>query len=170
MSVRKCDGRPDQRWKFISSDWVTPDSKWTKVGCNMNGAVEHTITNEVSYAHSLTVEEAQEISSTFETGCKFLGSSMTTTASFSMAASWESSYSSSESTTFSCDNYGSGEDFTGGCMWRLQVETRKSVNPEGTMVWKPQTIRCTDKDVAPQCPPFTKCADASCSRCVDTLF
>lgn len=169
-STKKCDGRPDQRWRFISSEWVTPDSKWIQVGCNMNGPITHTITNEVNYAHGISVEESQEISNTFKAGCNFLGSSMTATASFSMAANWEASYSSSVSNEFACQHYDSGEQFTDGCMWQLQVETSKTVGSDGPLVWNPQIIRCTKNEIAPQCPPFTKCSDASCTKCVDTVY
>lgn len=170
--VADCDGKPHQRWRFVTTDWVRPTAKWNLVGCNQNGGLTHTISNEVTYSHGITVEEAQEISSTFESGVDFLGNSfstsLSTSSSYSLARTWDSSYSSSVSTEFSCDNYDSGEAFTGGCMWQLEVETKKILGSEGPMNWKPQMIKCTANNEEPRCPPFTKCLDPKCTECIST--
>jgi len=33
----RCEGRSDQRFKWVPGDWVTPTADWDMVGCNQNG-------------------------------------------------------------------------------------------------------------------------------------
>ena len=53
--------------------WKTPELKWNLIGCNQNGGLTHTVTEAVSYTHSVTKEEASEISKAISGGISIFG-------------------------------------------------------------------------------------------------
>ena len=159
-----CEGAADQRFKWVTEKWVTPSAKWNMVGCNQNGEVTQTISNSVSYTTSISTSVSVEVSAAIEAETVFGSASVTTTVSTSLSNTWEESQSSSRDISFTCSNYDSGEKFTRGCMWQLQVNTKQTTNDD-VLKWTPQIVKCTSNNVAPTCPPFTRCRDDACTMC-----
>jgi hypothetical protein len=83
----------------------------------MNGNVNYAVTNSVTSTTSMTVTVSMEIGIEVASSTLFGGSKLSAKITTSLANTWENSYSISETTTFNCDNYDTGEAFTGGCMW-----------------------------------------------------
>ena len=159
-----CEGAPDQRFRWVNEKWVTPTATWSLVGCNQNGKVTHTISNTVSYKTSVTASISVEVSSTIEAGVIFKKASVTVSVTASLAKTWEESRSGTRDITFTCENYDSGKPFTRGCMWQLQLTTKRATNND-LLTWKPQIVKCTSNHDEPKCPPFTKCKDEACTMC-----
>ena len=164
----QCQGLPDQRFKWVSEKWVTPDSKWTMVGCNQNGKVTQQISNMVSYSETVTNEMSMEIGSTIEAGVLFGGVEVSTSISNSLSKQWTKSQAYTETITFTCENYDTDEVFTRGCMWQLAVTTKPTTN-EDKLNWAPQIVKCTSNSNEPKCPPFTRCLDKECTKCEEML-
>ena len=161
-----CEGEADQRFRWVNESWVTPTATWNMVGCNQNGEITQTISNTVSYTTSISTSLTVEVSAAIEAETFFGSASVTTTVSTSLANSWEESQSGTRDVSFTCSNYDSGEAFTGGCMWQLQVTTRQTTNDD-ILTWTPQIVKCTSNSEAPTCPPFTRCGNEDCTRCED---
>ncbi|XP_028412193.1 uncharacterized protein LOC114535015 [Dendronephthya gigantea] len=164
VGTYRCTLEQDQRFRWVTGNWVIPTASWSLVGCNENGQVTQTISNTISYSSTISEETSVEVSATIEAGFKFGGASVTTTVSHSMAREWTESQEQTQEISFTCENYGNNQEFTGGCMWQLQMKTRKSVD-QHWMVWKPQIVKCSRGSAPPQCPPFTRCLDEACTRC-----
>lgn len=159
-----CEGLPDQRFKWVSGNWVTPTSDWNMVGCNQNGKVTQEISNEISYSTTESETSTQEISAAIEADTVFGGVSLSTSISQSLSKEWTMSQSQTTTITFTCEIYDSGEPFVRGCMWQLQVTTKEQLS-ENEMRWTPQIVKCTRNHEKPKCPPFTRCKDEDCTQC-----
>ena len=166
IQANRCDARPDQRFRFVNEKWVMPTITWSQVGCNENGKVTHTITNTVSYKKTITSNISSKVSSTILAGTKFASAPVSVNVADSLAKTWEESQSETKSTTFTCENYGSGKLFTWGCMWQVKLTTRQAINND-LLIWKPKIVKCTSNNHAPNCPPFTRCKDKTCTMCED---
>lgn len=161
-----CDGAPDQRFKWISGNWVTPTADWDLVGCNQNGQVSQEISNEISYSQTESETTAVEITAAIEADTVFGGASLSVSTSYSLSREWTKSQSQTTSITFTCDNYDSGKPFVRGCMWQLEVTTKERLS-NNEMRWTPQIVKCTRNHEKPKCPPFTRCMDEDCTQCED---
>ena len=161
-----CEGEADQLFRWVNESWVTPTAKWNMVGCNQNGEITQTISNTVSYTTSISTSVSVEVSAAIEADTVFGSASVTTTVSTSLAHSWEESYSGTREISYTCSNYDSGEEFTGGCMWQLQVTTKQTTNDD-ILKWAPHIVKCTSRNTAPTCPPFTRCGNEECTQCED---
>ena len=84
----RCDGLPDQRFKWVSGNWVTPTADWDMVGCNQNGKVTHQISNEISYSTTESETSAVEITAAIEAKTFFGGVSLSTSTSYSLSKEW----------------------------------------------------------------------------------
>ena len=124
-----CDGAPDQRFKWVSGNWVTPTADWDMVGCNQNGKVSQEISNEISYSATESESAAVEITASIEAGTLFGGVSLSTSISHSLSREWTMSQSQTKKITFTCENYDSGKPFVRGCMWQLRVTTKEQPAP-----------------------------------------
>ena len=51
-------------------------------------------------------------------------------------------------------------------MWQLQVTTKQTTNDD-ILKWAPHIVKCTRRNTAPTCPPFTKCGNEECTQCED---
>eukprot|EP00794_Sanderia_malayensis_P019736 gene19736-21678_t len=102
-----------------------------------------------------------------EAGVSFATVKTSTSVSASLSAAWTSSSTETKTTTLSCDNYSNGDPFDNGCMWQLEVKMENTVSKK-ELSWKPQIVKCTRRQVEPQCPPFTKCTDDDCTGCEET--
>ena len=159
-----CEGLSDQRFKWEAGKWTPPKAKWFMVGCNKNGKVSHSITNSVAFGSTVTKTVTIEVASSIESALKFGSVSVSTTVSSSLSTAWTKSHSEKSSIHFACEFHDNGAQFKGGCMWQLQVDTKK-VSTGKWLTWKPQIVRCTSSDKEPSCPPFTKCTNKGCTRC-----
>lgn len=159
-----CDGAPDQRFKWVSGNWVTPTADWDMVGCNQNGKVSQEISNEISYSTTESESSAVEITASIEAKTLFGGVSLSTSISHSLSREWTMSQSQTKTITFTCENYDSGKPFVRGCMWQLRVTTKEQLS-NNKMRWTPQIVKCTRNHEKPKCPPFTRCMDEDCKRC-----
>ena len=117
VKANRCDGAPDQRFRWVKEKWVTPSATWSQVGCNQNGKVTHTISNTVSYTKSVTNEVSVEVSTAIEAGTAFGSVSASVSVATSLAKTWEESQEGTKEISFTCETYDSGEPFTRGCMW-----------------------------------------------------
>lgn len=164
-NANTCDGTSKQRFKWESENFITPEISWKRVGiCNHSGGLTLTVTNSVKYAESQESSWAASVSSTIEAGTTFGGVSVTAEVSHSLAESFSNEVGSEHSTTLTCDTYDNGEKFTKGCMWQLNMQTQNSQTAD-KVNWNAGIVRCTDKDIAPTCPPFTRCKNKECSSC-----
>lgn len=161
-----CDGYSDQRFKWVAHKWQTPTATWNQVGCNQNGPVSQQISNTVSFSSTITETISMEVSSTIGSSVDFIKAEVSVKVSTSLSKAWTSSRSGTSSISFTCENYDNGDDFTRGCMWQLQVETRQVSSGE-LLTWTPQIVKCTRSNVAPRCAPFTTCIDQDCNFCRD---
>ncbi|XP_065065016.1 galactose/N-acetylgalactosamine-binding lectin CEL-III-like [Rhopilema esculentum] len=159
-----CEGLSDQRFKWEAGKWTPPIAKWFMVGCNKNGKVSHSITNSVAYGSTVTKTVTIEVASSIESGLKFGSASVSISVSSSLSTAWTKSHSEASRIDFACEFHDSGAQFKGGCMWQLQVDTKK-VSTGRWLTWKPQIVRCTSSDKEPSCPPFRKCSNKGCTRC-----
>merc|ERR1712176_1111090 len=158
-----CQDLPDQKWKWIAETWTSPVGSWNQVYCNMNGGIKQTIQTSVSSSSSLTSTTSIEIATEIETGVIFKKAKVSTKVSQSFAKTWTSSSSSSNSVAVSCDVNDDGSDFTGGCLWQWHLSTSSSkIN---NVSWRAGISKCTHSTEEPNCPPFTKCANADCTIC-----
>ena len=115
--------------------------------------------------HTLNTAVTVEVGATIEAGVLFASVETSVSVSASLSQEWSRSNGKSETISFSCDNYDSGESFTGGCMWQMELKTVKNGKEE--LKWKPLIVKCTKSRNPPKCPPFTKCLDADCTKCGD---
>jgi len=165
-----CGGTLDTLFKFEHDDWVDPEIKWVQVGCNQNGVVKQTISNTISFKEKITKTKSTSISGTIvgvgSIGVATGALAMTVSARWSLARTWESSRSGTTSTTYACEYYDNKTPFKGGCMWQLQFKMQEVTSGE-LLKWSPQIVRCTSADTAPKCPPFMKCGDTACNKCID---
>ncbi|XP_068679763.1 galactose/N-acetylgalactosamine-binding lectin CEL-III-like [Montipora foliosa] len=159
-----CDGAPDQRFKWVSGNWVTPTADWDLVGCNQNGQVTQQISNEISYSTTESETATVEIAAAVEAETLFGGVSLSVSTSYSLSKEWTMSQSQTTAITFTCENYDSGKPFVRGCMWQLQVTTKERLS-DNKMRWTPQIVKCTRNHEEPKCPPFTRCMDEDCTQC-----
>eukprot|EP00794_Sanderia_malayensis_P018559 gene18559-biopygen15638 len=164
IATADCDALPDQRFKWITKKWTVPKAKWNLVACNQNGKVTHAISNSVSYSRTITASVTVTVGAEMEAGVVFAKAKTSISVSASLASAWTSSSTETKKTTLSCDNYSNGDAFTGGCMWQLELKMKEAVSQE-ELAWKPQIVKCTRRQVEPQCPPFTKCIDKDCTGC-----
>ena len=165
VGVYKCDGASDQRYRWVTEKWEAANAQWTQVGCVEGGVLEHSISNTVTASKS----ETKEFSSTIEASTTFYGVTLSTSVTNSLATSWENTRSGTKSLTFKCTNYpASGKPFAGGCMWRLVIDAKKKTDHSVSLEWKSLIVKCTSNKEAPKCPPFTKCKDDACTKCVDS--
>ena len=165
-----CTLEGDQRFKFVTGTWVTPTASWSSVGCNENGEVTQTISNTVGYSTSVSESAAIEIGAEIEAGYGFGSVTVSTTLSYSLAQEWTESQEESKEITFTCQFYDNGQPFKGGCMWQLKLTTEQTVKADDKLVWTSLIVRCTSKNIAPTCPPFTRCQDEACTMCEGTVF
>jgi len=165
-----CGGTLDTLFKFEKEEWIAPEIEWKQVGCNQNGVVRQTISNTISFAQKITKKKSISISGTIvgigSIGVATGALAMTVSARWSLAKSWESSQSGTTSTTYACEYYDNKAPFKGGCMWQLHFKM-KEVTSGKLLKWSPQIVRCTSADTAPICPPFMKCGDTACNKCID---
>lgn len=159
-----CEGFADQRFKWVADTWNTPSVSWINIGCNKNGNVSRKISNKVSFDQSITPTISNEVSSAIGTGVDFLSAEVSTKISTALALAWTGSRSGTTAIEYTCGNYDNGEEFTRGCMWQLQVETKQDKSGD-LLIWNPQIVKCTGSDEAPKCAPFTKCVDEDCNSC-----
>ena len=164
VATYTCQGASDQRFRWVTESWVTPTANWNLVGCNQNGKVTQTISNTVTYTSAISTSMAFEISSTIEAGVIFAKTELSTSVSTSLSHEWEESQSVTKEITFTCDYYDSGKEFTRGCMWQLEINTKRTTN-EDPLNWSPLIVKCTSNNEAPKCPPFTQCKDDECTMC-----
>jgi len=166
MVIYTCELRSDQRFEWVSENWTPPNAEWTLVQCNENGKISLDISNTISYEDSITQETGFQIESTIEAGLIFEKVSTSISVSMAVATTWSRTYEETVKTSVSCDYYPSGEEFKGGCMWQLKVETADVTNKD--LVWMSSSIiRCTKGLEKPVCPPFTPCQDEECQSCAD---
>ena len=166
VATYTCQGAPDQRFRWVTENWVTPTATWNMVGCNQNGKVTQTISNTITYTSAISTSMALEISNTIEAGVIFGKAEVSTTVSTSLSNEWEESQSATKEITFTCDYYDSGKEFTRGCMWQMQLNTKQTTNQD-PLQWSAQIVKCTSNHEAPKCPPFTQCKDDECTVCED---
>ena len=168
VATYKCEGAPDQRFRWVDKKWVTPSATWSMVGCNQNGEVTHTISNTISYTTTISTSISISVSSTIQAGVTFGGASasasVTTTVSTSLAKEWENSQSGTRDITFTCKNYDTGKPFKRGCMWQLRLTTKETTKND-LLTWSPQIVKCTSNHQRPKCLPFTRCKDDACTMC-----
>eukprot|EP00794_Sanderia_malayensis_P018562 gene18562-biopygen15643 len=167
IATADCDGLPDQRFKWIAKKWTSPNAKWNLVACNTNGKVSHEVSNEVTYSKTIDTTITRTVSAEMEAGVSFAKVKTSVSVSASLSMAWTSSSTETKTTTLSCENYSNGDPFEKGCMWQLEVKMENTVNKK-KLSWKPQIVKCTRRQVEPQCPPFTKCADDDCTGCEET--
>ena len=96
-----CEGLPDQRFKWVSGNWVTPTADWNMVGCNQNGKVTQAISNEISYSTTESQTSTLEISAAIEAETFFGGVSLSTSISQTLSKEWTRSQSQTTTITFS---------------------------------------------------------------------
>jgi hypothetical protein len=159
-----CVGAPDQAFRWLNSKWIAPTATWTLVGCNQNGKISHAVSNTVSYSSSISRSMSVEVGDAIEAEVIFGGVPVTTTVSNTLLMEWERRQSQTGTVTFTCNHYDTGKPFTGGCMWKLKLDTKKATN-RAVLSWSPMMVKCTRGNRKPRCPPFTKCADDDCQRC-----
>lgn len=162
----ECQAISDQRFKWIADKWETPTATWNNVGCNQNGNVQRTVSSSLTTSASITSTLTLEVTSTIGANTKFASASVSTKIAASLAVAFSTSRTWTESVTYECENYDNGDDFTGGCMWQLQVDTKHISTNQG-LTWVPNIVKCTSSTTAPTCPPFTKCTNAACTGCID---
>ncbi|CAB4003340.1 hemolytic lectin-S1 [Paramuricea clavata] len=162
--THKCDGAPDQRFKWLKGNWVTPSATWSMVGCNQNGKVTHAISNTIKYTTKISSSISISVSSTIEAGFLFGSASVTREVSISLAKEWENSQSGTRKITFTCQNYDTGKPFIRGCMWQFQLTTKETTKND-ILTWSPRIVKCTSNHQVPKCPPFTRCKDDACTMC-----
>lgn len=144
--------------------WAKPKVDWKKVACSESRKVTQTVRNTVDFSSTVDKTVGIEIAATIEAGVSYEDAS--TSFSSTISRFWSEGNSDTKGISTSCDNYGDGKPFKKGCMWQLQMKTKKeSDNKE--LSWKPQIIRCTRSTTPPKCPPFTKCKDEKCAKCED---
>ena len=166
VATYRCEGTPDQRFRWVNEKWTTPTATWSMVGCNQNGKLTHKISNTVSYKTSITASASLELSSTIEAGVIFKKASASVKVTASLAHTWEDTQSGTKDISFTCENDDSGKEFTGGCMWQLKLTTQPSTDDDDDfLTWKPQIVKCTTSHTEPTCPPFTRCKDSACTMC-----
>jgi len=166
MLVYTCELRSDQRFEWVSANWTPPNAVWSVLQCNENGKITLSISNSISYENSITEEIGAQIGFSIEENLLFEKVSTSISVSMAVATTWSRTYTETVKTEVSCDNYHSGEEFKGGCMWQLKLETADVTNKD--LVWMSSTIiRCTKGLEKPVCPPFTECQDEECQSCVD---
>ena len=85
VQANRCDGAPDQRFRWVKGKWVTPSATWSQVGCSQNGQVTHKISNTVSYTKSVTSEVSVEVSTAIEAGTVFGSVSASVSVATSLA-------------------------------------------------------------------------------------
>lgn len=162
IATYRCEDLPDQKWKWIAEKWTTPVGSWNQVYCNMNGGIQQQIETSRTSSDSFTSTTSVEIGSEIEAGVIFKKAKVTTKVSQSIAKTWTTSSSSSNSVEVSCDVNDDGSDFTGGCLWQWHLTTSSSIN---TVSWKAGISKCTHSTEEPNCPPFTKCINLDCTLC-----
>jgi hypothetical protein len=160
----KCQGAPDQLFRWVQGNWVTPSATWTMIGCNQNGKVTHAISNTIRYKTKITTSISMSVSSTIKAGVKLSSVSATITVSASLAKEWENSQSGTRKSTYTCQNYDSGKPFIRGCMWQLRLTTREATKND-LLTWSPKIVKCTSNTREPKCLPFTRCKDDACTMC-----
>jgi len=166
VNIYTCDLGADQRFEWVSEDWTPPTAEWSLVRCNENGKIKLEISNSVSYGNSITEEVAMQVETSIEENLLFEKMTTSVSVSSAVATTWSHTYSETVTSTVSCDVYATGEDFIGGCMWQLKMETSDLRNKR--LEWISSSItRCTKGLEKPVCPPFTKCTDEKCQNCVD---
>jgi len=165
-----CGGTLDTLFKFEHDEWIEPEIEWKQIGCNQNGVVKQTVSNTLSFKHTLTKKKSLSVSGTIvgvgSIGVATGALAMSVTCKTSLANAWENSRSGTTSTTYACEYYDNKAPFKGGCMWQLHFKI-KEVTSGDLLKWTPQIVRCTSADSAPKCPPFMKCRDTACNECID---
>jgi len=167
-----CADTNQQTWSFKPANWETPVGSWTSKGCNAGGSVAWTVEVGITQGSSteVTEETAVEVGVEIDTGFLLKGSKVTGSWSSSLATTWSSSAESSksESIKMTCDYYPDGTAFTSGCMWQFNLKVDSFIG-EDSIEWKAPLVACTADETAPTCPPFSVCADDSCSQCTDAI-
>lgn len=163
IATYRCEDQEDQKWKWIAPKWTTPVGSWDMIFCNTNGGIQQEIESEVSSTESFTSTTSVEIGAEIETGTLFHNAKVSVKVSQSLASTWTTSHSSSNSIAVSCDVNDDGSDFTGGCLWQWHLSTGSS--SISNVNWKAGIAKCTRSMKEPNCPPFTKCANAECTQC-----
>jgi hypothetical protein len=107
IATYTCDGRSDQRWKWVNSQatWTTPLAKWNMIGCNNNGGVSYTVTSGTSYTSELTLSVSVTVGASMEASCGFATGTVSTEVSTSLSNTWSNTYDKSASVTYDCVNY-----------------------------------------------------------------
>jgi len=157
---------PDHTFEWRNGKFARPSASFVKVGCNQNGKLSLEIANEVSYTHAEEMNVGAEVSLSFEAGVVFLGGSeISTTLSTSLTDSWEQGRERTTKILMGCEINEDGTPFTGGCLWQMKVEMKDFKYGE-KFEWLPQNVVCTRDESPPKCPPFNKCANSECSKCI----
>ena len=127
------------------------------------------ITEGLTYSSTVTASMTIEVASEIESGVEFLGTGGKVRTSFKIATTLSREFTNTKNRerriTFTCENYDNNEAFNRGCMWQLEVTTTPVTNLNDPLSWTPKIVKCTSSNVAPACPPFTKCKDTACTQC-----
>ena len=142
IATYRCEDQEDQKWKWIAPKWTTPVGSWDMIFCNTNGGIQQEIESEVYSTESFTSTTSVEIGAEIETGMSFHNAKVSVKISQSLASTWTTSHSSSNSIAVSCDVNDDGSDFTGGCLWQWYLPTcSSSIN---NVNWKAGITKCTN--------------------------
>ncbi|XP_066935879.1 galactose/N-acetylgalactosamine-binding lectin CEL-III-like [Clytia hemisphaerica] len=165
IDLYQCQGVPDQRFEWVTEDWVSPTSQWRQISCNLDGAVTYEIDNTVSYTNEVTSQVSVGVELAIEANLIFVDMKASASVAASVAYTWSSTHEQTTKTSFSCDYYENGNPWKGGCMWQLYVTTTDV--QKNDLSWDAKIVRCSRGGDAPKCPPFTKCQDEECTKCED---
>ena len=138
-----------------------------QVGCNQNGGVSLTLSDKHPFNNTaISTETALEIGQSIEDAVLFGSSILERQFSKSLAKAWQESFERSTTIDLACDHYDNGDDFTGGCMWQLQLDMEKAIGSGELLRWPTHIVKCTRSSITPKCPPFFKCNDEGCAKCI----
>lgn len=163
-----CNDQPEQKWRWVSSNFLSPVGKWDLINCNESGGIEFTITSSKTSTESISTETTIEVSNSLEAGAIFGGVTTEVSVSTSLANSFETSSTDEFSVAVTCDVNEDGEtEFTSGCMWQWSMDILAATAARADIVWKAPITRCTSDGLEPKCPPFQRCIDEACTGCID---
>jgi hypothetical protein len=90
---------------------------------------------------------------------------VSTSVSQSLALAWSSSDAEEVRITTRCQYWDDGSDVRGpNFMWQWR-QTMSNPVQEHDILWDSIYTKCTDNELPPKCPAFTRCTDPACTEC-----
>jgi hypothetical protein len=160
-----CVDDVDLRYKWEDAGWLTPVGEWRLVGSAESGNVDFTYVKRTESSQTMTETTTITVGTEIEKGVIFSSAKVSTSVSQSLALAWSSSDAEEVRITTRCQYWDDGSDVRGpNFMWQWR-QTMSNPVQEHDILWDSIYTKCTDNELPPKCPAFTRCTDPACTEC-----